>query len=85
MLVKQKIPSLPRNFFIIDIFEMLHKVKFQNSIYNVSLQKRTTKKPQKNKKKKKKKKRSKPSIAVLEEVVKISGIIFESHQRVSSV
>ena len=64
---------------------MLHKVKFQNSIYNVSLQKRTTKKPQKNKKKKKKKKRSKPSIAVLEEVVKISGIIFESHQRVSSV
>ena len=37
------------------------------------------------KKKKKKKKRSKPSIAVLEEVVKISGIIFESHQRVSSV
>ena len=63
---------------------MLHKVKFQNSIYNVSLQKRTTKKPQKNKKKNKKK-RSKPSIAVLEEVVKISGIIFESHQRVSSV
>ena len=35
--------------------------------------------------KKKQKKRSKPLIAVLEEVVKISGIIFESHQRVSSV
>ena len=33
---------------------MLHKVKFQNSIYNVSLQKRT-KKPQKNKKKKERK------------------------------
>ena len=43
------------------------------------------KNPKRTKKKKKKKKRSKPSIAVLEEVVKISGIIFESHQRVSSV
>ena len=32
-----------------------------------------------------KQKRSKPLIAVLEEVVKISGIIFESHQRGSSV
>ena len=36
-------------------------------------------------KKKKKEKRSKPLIAVLEEVAKISGIIFESHQRGSSV
>ena len=32
-----------------------------------------------------KQKRSKPLIVVLEEVVKISGIIFESHQRGSSV
>ena len=32
-----------------------------------------------------KQKRSKLLIAVQEEVVKISGIIFESHQRVSSV
>ena len=37
------------------------------------------------KKKTKKQKRSKPLVAVLEEVVKISGIIFESHQRESSV
>ena len=36
-------------------------------------------------KKKKKEKRSKPLIVVLEEVVKISGLIFESHQRGSSV
>ena len=52
--------------------------------------KREQKKPkkqkkQKNKKKKKKINRSKPLIAILEEVVKISGIIFESHQRGSSV
>ena len=37
------------------------------------------------KQKKKKEKQSKSLIAVLEEVVKISGIIFESHQRGSSV
>ena len=37
------------------------------------------------KKKTKKQKRSKPLVAVLEEVDKISGIIFESHQRESSV
>ena len=47
--------------------------------------KRETKKPQKTPKetkeqRKKTKKRSKPLIPVLEEVVKISGIIFESHQ-----
>ena len=39
----------------------------------------------KGKKKEKKKPRSKPLITVLEEVVKISGIIFESRQRGSSV
>ena len=43
--------------------------------------KKKTTKEQKNKRKQK---RSKPLIAVLEEV-KVSGIIFESHQRVSSV
>ena len=37
------------------------------------------------KKKNKKKKQSKLLIAVLEEIAKISGIIFESHQRGSSV
>ena len=49
--------------------------------------KREQKKTPKNKgnKKEKKKQRSKPLITVLEEVVKISGIIFESHQRGSSV
>ena len=35
--------------------------------------------------KKTKKKQSKLLIAVLEEIAKISGIIFESHQRGSSV
>ena len=78
---------------------MLHKIKFQNNIYNVSLKKRTKQQQQKKKKKKKrakeqknknkkktkKKPRSKLLIAVLEEVVKISSIIFESHQRDSSV
>ena len=39
---------------------------------------------QKNKKQKTKK-RNKPSIAALGEVIKISGIIFESHQRGGSV
>ena len=47
------------------------------------------KREQKNKKKtkepKSKKERSRPLIAVLEEVLKISCIIFESHQRGSSV
>ena len=51
--------------------------------------KREQKNPKKQKhkrtKKQKKQKRSKPLKAVLEEVVKISGIIFESHQRGSSV
>ena len=50
--------------------------------------KREQKKKKKQKQKKKQqqqKKRSKPLIAVLEELVKISGIIFESHQRGSSV
>ena len=43
------------------------------------------KKKTKKQKDKKKQKRRKPLVAVLEEVVKISGIIFESHQRESSV
>ena len=50
--------------------------------YKIEQNKKTKK--QKNKKKKKEK-RSKPLIAVLEEVVKISGIICESHQRGRSV
>ena len=66
---------------------MLHKVKFQNNIYNVSLLKRTKNPPKnkKTKKKNKKQKRSNPLIVVLEKVVEISGIIFENHQRGSSV
>ena len=61
---------------------MLHKIKFQKNIYNVSLQKRTKKNKKKNKNKRTKTKtRSRPLIAVLEEVVKISFIIFESHQQ----
>ena len=48
--------------------------------------KREQKKPKKTKEtKEQRKKWSKPLIAVLEEVVKISGIIFESHERGSSV
>ena len=44
--------------------------------------KREKKKPKKTKEtKEQRKKWSKPLIAVLEEVVKISGIIFESHQQ----
>ena len=43
------------------------------------------KKKTKKQKDKKKQKRNKSLVAVLEEVVKISGIIFESHQRESSV
>ena len=43
------------------------------------------KKTKAKKKQQQQKKRSKPLIAVLEELVKISGIIFESHQRGSSV
>ena len=43
-------------------------------------------KKQKNKRtEKQKQKRSRPLVAVLEEVVKISGKIFECHQRGSSV
>ena len=48
--------------------------------------KREQKNPPKNKRNKRtKNKRSKPLIAALEEVVKISGIIFQSRQRGSSV
>ena len=43
------------------------------------------KKTKTKKKQQQQKKRSKSLIAVLEELVKISGIIFESHQRGSSV
>ena len=43
------------------------------------------KQKQKKKKQQQQQKRNKPLIAVLEELVKISGIIFESHQRGSSV
>ena len=43
------------------------------------------KKTKEQKNKKKKKKWSKPLIAILEEVFKISGIIHESHQQGSSV
>ena len=47
---------------------------------------KTIKNKKKNKQKnKKQKKRSKPLIPALEEVVKISGIIFGSHQQGSSV
>ena len=54
---------------------MLHKIKYlQCAIIKENKKTTTTKK-----------KRSKPLIAVLEELVKISGIIFESHQRGSSV
>ena len=62
---------------------MLHKIKYLQCVI--------IKENKKNKSKKKKKqqqqqqKRNKPLIAVLEELVKISGIIFESHQRGSSV
>ena len=47
--------------------------------------KREQKNPKKQKKQRNKKKWSKPLIAIPEEVVKSSGIIFESHQRGSSV
>ena len=48
--------------------------------------KREQKNPKKTKRNKRtKNKRSKPLIAALEEVVKISGIIFQSRQRGSSV
>ena len=43
------------------------------------------KQKQKKEKQQQQKKRNKPLIAVLEELFKISGIIFESHQRGSSV
>ena len=68
---------------------MLHKIKFQNNIYNMSLWKRTTTIKKKQDKQKNKtqetKKGSKQLIAALEEVIKISGITFENHQRGSSV
>ena len=57
-------------------------------IFHYKREQKKPKKPQKNKrtkKKNKKNKQSKPLIAALEEVVKISGIIFESHQRGSLV
>ena len=57
---------------------------------NKNKNKKNKKKKQNNtnkrtKNKKKNQKRSKPLIAALEEVVKISGITFESYQRGSSV
>ena len=61
---------------------MLHKIKFQNNIYMYHY-KRKQKKTKETKKQKEK--RSKSLVTVLEEVAKISGIIFESHQRGSSV
>ena len=48
-------------------------------------QKRPTKIKKTKKNNNKKTPRSKPLIAALDEVVKISGIVFESHQRGSSV
>ena len=65
---------------------MLHQIKFKK-IFTMCHYKREQKKPKKTnkKQKKQKQKRSKLLITVLEEVVKISGIIFESHQRGSSV
>ena len=66
---------------------MLHKIKF-HIIFTMCHYKgeQTRKNKNKNKKNKKKnQKRSKPLIAALEEVVKISGITFESYQRGSSV
>ena len=69
---------------------MLHKIKFQIIFTTLYKREQKTPKNQKNKtnkrrKNKKQKKRSKPLIAALEEVVKFSGIIFESYQRGSSV
>ena len=68
---------------------MLHKITFENDIYKCVIikeskgNKKTKQKKQKNKEKKNK--WSKPLIPILEEVVKISGMIFESHQEGSSV
>ena len=53
--------------------------------YKREQKKKTKKKKQKNKEKKTKNKQSKPLIPVVEEVVKISGILFGSHQQGSSV
>ena len=73
---------------------MLHKIQFQKLYLQYVIIKENKKKNKQKKKqtketkeqrKKNKNKRSKPLIPVLEEVVKISIIIFESHQRGSSV
>ena len=67
---------------------MLHKITFQNNIYKcviIKESKGNKKNQKKQKNKEKKNKRSKPLIPILEEVVKISGMIFESHQEGSSV
>ena len=61
------------------IFEIFHYKREQKK------PKKTPKKQKNKKKQNKKNKQSKPLIAALEEVVKISGIIFESHQRGSLV
>ena len=53
--------------------------------YKREQKKQKRNKKQKNNKRKKKNKRSKPLIAVLEEVVKILSILFESSQRRGSV
>ena len=60
--------------------------KKKNKNKNKKNKNKTKQYKQKNKKQKKKKQKwSKPLIAALEEVVKISGITFESYQRGSSV
>ena len=67
---------------------MLHKITFQNNIYKcviIKESKGNKKNPKETKEQRKKNKRSKPLIPILEEVVKISGMIFESHQEGSSV
>ena len=67
---------------------MLHKIKFQiifTMRHYKREQKNKTKQNKQKNKKQKTKKRSEPLIAALEEVVKISDIIFESYQRGSSV
>ena len=63
---------------------MLHKIKYLQCVI-IKENKKKKKKQKQKKKQQQQKKRSKPLIAVLEELVKISGIIFESHHRGSSV
>ena len=62
---------------------MLHKIKYLQCV--IIKENKKKKKTKAKKKQQQQKKRSKSLIAVLEELVKISGIIFESHQRGSSV